>query len=44
VIKIFLGQDFSFGDDTKLDVYVDEIPRKEVISIPLIKNYRNKNI
>jgi len=34
-----LGQDFlhSFGNDTKIDRYMDEISRKEV-SILLIKN------
>jgi len=39
------SQDFphSFGNSTKIDPYVDEISHKEV-SIPLIKNFRNKNI
>jgi len=33
----------SFGNDTKIDLYVDKISHKEV-SIPSIKNYRSKNI
>jgi len=37
-LKINLGQDFlhSFGNDTKLDLYVDEME----ISIPLIKDQK----
>jgi len=34
---------YSFGIDTKIDLYVDKTSHNEV-SIPLIKNYRNKNI
>jgi len=37
----FLGQYFlhSFENDTKIDLYMDKM-----VSIPLITDYRNKNI
>jgi len=37
-----IGQDFfhSFGNDAKIDLYVDKME----VSIPLIKEYRNKDI